>query len=575
MKMLSRLLLCLLLLTAGKANAQETFVPLISENCVAFIHVDFSKVELDTVKAFVQKTGEDFLTTLSFDPRSHQATARELAFELEKLDMLVRPTFETITQEIGIREYAMILDMEILMTGRGGGIMAVSWKDKTDAQLETLKALLDSTGDTTLSRHLFTVDNFLILPMADEVVPVKTFVEGWLAKETPQNSPILEALQSVADREIKFAAAIPTQARQLIQTAPLPPDVPLEVRNVLLFAAQRIDWASAGISLQEILGVEPPKNADVLMTVKMSSPSNARMMYGMLENLIEFGMNAARFGFDQQMRDEDFQIPPLVWQFAKGFLRTLLPDVEEDKLIFRIKAQFPGSDAMALAVPTVGVGIALLLPAVQAAREAARRMQCANNIKLITLALHNYHDTRNTLPPLYTVDANGKPLHSWRVLILPFIEQAALYNAIRLDEPWDSPHNSQFHGAVPSYFLCPSNHNGGCCYSVIAGEGFVPATGANIRTGKGFVHITDGMSNTIAIVEVRESFNWMDPTADITFEEFVQGINVPGGRMGSWHPGGMNVGMFDGSVRFMAQSIHIDVLRALGTIAGGESRVAW
>jgi len=78
-------------------------------------------------------------------------------------------------------------------------------------------------------------------------------------------------------------------------------------------------------------------------------------------------------------------------------------------------------------------------------QEAARRMQCSSYSKGILLAFHNYSDTHGALPPLYTVDDEGKPLHSWRVLILPFLEQQDLYNQIRLDEPWDSEYNKQFH----------------------------------------------------------------------------------------------------------------------------------
>ena len=86
-----------------------------------------------------------------------------------------------------------------------------------------------------------------------------------------------------------------------------------------------------------------------------------------------------------------------------------------------------------------GILVALLLPAVQASREAARRAQCANNLKQIGLAFHNYHDAHKTFPPAYIPDKDGKPMHSWRVLILPYLEQQALYKRYNFDEPWDSP----------------------------------------------------------------------------------------------------------------------------------------
>ena len=100
--------------------------------------------------------------------------------------------------------------------------------------------------------------------------------------------------------------------------------------------------------------------------------------------------------------------------------------------------------------------IALLLPASRGSREAARRMQCSNHLKQIALALQNYADTYGCLPPAHTVDAEGKPLHSWRTLILPFMEQKELYDQIDLSKPWDDPANEKAMKTKISYYVCPS-----------------------------------------------------------------------------------------------------------------------
>jgi len=203
----------------------------------------------------------------------------------------------------------------------------------------------------------------------------------------------------------------------------------------------------------------------------------------------------------------------------------------------------------------VGVGVlmlfllflALLLPAVFAAREAASRMMCANHEKQIGIAFHNYHDSYGALPPLYTVDEDGKPLHSWRVLILPFIEQQEMYRQIRLDEPWDSDHNRQFHDRMPSIYKCPShpgNPRSDCTYSAVAGWAFVPAKEAESVLGVHFRDLIEGTSNILALVEVKEAFNWMDPTADVTLEDIAKG-----NRIGSNHSNFVNVLMMDCSVQ--------------------------
>src|SRR5207249_2796575 len=82
-------------------------------------------------------------------------------------------------------------------------------------------------------------------------------------------------------------------------------------------------------------------------------------------------------------------------------------------------------------------------------RIAGRRTVSQNNLKQIGLAMHNYHDTYRHFPPQALTDKNGKPLLSWRVAVLPFIEQDNLYRQFKLDEPWDSEHNRKLLERMP------------------------------------------------------------------------------------------------------------------------------
>lgn len=103
------------------------------------------------------------------------------------------------------------------------------------------------------------------------------------------------------------------------------------------------------------------------------------------------------------------------------------------------------------------VFILMLLPAKRTAREAARRNSCMNNLKQISLALSNYESANGAYPPAYTVDADGRPLHSWRTLILPYMEQLPLYKTIDLTKPWDDPANERAYNAMPDVYGCPSD----------------------------------------------------------------------------------------------------------------------
>jgi prepilin-type processing-associated H-X9-DG protein len=245
--------------------------------------------------------------------------------------------------------------------------------------------------------------------------------------------------------------------------------------------------------------------------------------------------------------------------------------IDDQGLTLVSRDSLPGLSA---SPATAGVGIALLLPAVQAAREAARRAQCVNNLKQIGLALHNSHDTFNHFPgAAIRSEDDGKPLLSWRVAILPFIEQGQLYNEFRLNEPWDSEHNKALIPRMPAIYTCPSRaddnvKDGMTHYQVFTGPHalFGPPRGAR------FADVLDGTSNTLMVVEGKKGVIWTKPE-DIDFPsdaDLEVMNNVPRPPVGSAHPGGFNATFTDGSVRFIKDTISAMVLRALITRDGGE-----
>ena len=92
-------------------------------------------------------------------------------------------------------------------------------------------------------------------------------------------------------------------------------------------------------------------------------------------------------------------------------------------------------------IAIIGVLVAMLLPALQGARNSARSTQCKNNLRQLGLGIINFESTTGRFPASAIYSDDGKPLLSWRVHILPFIEQQHLYEQFRFDEPWDSEHN--------------------------------------------------------------------------------------------------------------------------------------
>lgn len=218
-----------------------------------------------------------------------------------------------------------------------------------------------------------------------------------------------------------------------------------------------------------------------------------------------------------------------------------------------------------------GILIALLLPAVQAAREAARRNLCSNNLKQIGLALQNYADVNKAFPPAYLADENGRPIHSWRVLILPYMEQKALYDRYNFDEPWDGPNNSQLAALMPPAYRCPSEPVSGpaistTSYAAITG----PGTLFDADTSASFAAIKDGTSQTLAVAEAANAgIPWMEPR-DLDIKQMTMRVNGSPNDISSHHPGGAQAVFADGHTTFLSSSVTVSVLRALFSKAGGE-----
>ncbi len=170
-----------------------------------------------------------------------------------------------------------------------------------------------------------------------------------------------------------------------------------------------------------------------------------------------------------------------------------------------------------VSVCIIGILIALLLPAIQAAREAARRAQSSNNVKQISLGLLNYETSHGHFPPQYTLDADGNRLHSWRTMILPYLEQSNLYDEVDLEKPWNDQTNSLATETEIQVFRSPRSDDPPemTNYVAIAGEGFAFDGDKQFR----LQHFRDGMSNTIMIVEiVNSTIPWAKPE-DITLDD--------------------------------------------------------
>jgi len=216
-----------------------------------------------------------------------------------------------------------------------------------------------------------------------------------------------------------------------------------------------------------------------------------------------------------------------------------------------------------------------IMPGIQGASSSNGRHRCMNNLKQIGLALTVYHDRHGRFPPAYVADESGKPMHSWRVLLLPFLEEKGLYDAYNFDEPWDGPNNSKLHEYIASCYRCPTETRDESAanatdtsYVVVVGPGTMfpgeaPVVMRDIR---------DGLSRTIMVVEIADSgIHWMEPR-DLHVVQMAPDINAKAGQgVSSRHGTGAIVLFADGHVEYIDRQSHTpQQVQALLGRADGE-----
>jgi RNA polymerase sigma-70 factor (ECF subfamily) len=188
--------------------------------------------------------------------------------------------------------------------------------------------------------------------------------------------------------------------------------------------------------------------------------------------------------------------------------------------------------------------------------EAANKVRSQNNLRQIANAMHNYHGNNSHLPPAAVLSQDGKPLLSWRVLLLPYLEQDAVFGQFKLDEPWDSDHNKKLLATMPKVYAPPgvkTKEPFTTFYQAFTGKGTV----FDNPKGNRFIDITDGTSFTILLAEAGEAVPWTKPE-DLPYDK-----DKPLPKLGGLFPDGFHIALCDGSTRFVKKKFNETVMRLL------------
>jgi uncharacterized protein DUF1559 len=407
-----------------------------------------------------------------------------------------------------------------------------------------------------MAPSFFPPNNRTLLAAPEETL--KQLIEKPAADKT---SPMLDRLRKVTAGSDLYVAVDIASLRPLIQMglAQAQRDIPPQAQKYLE-AVNLLSAAELTVNLS---------NAAPTSLVVHANDENAAQQ---IEKLIADAAEETRAQMKAQLAQQAASEDPVERAFAQYMERVsgkwtqpFLPKRAGTSLtFFRIEGN-NSSQQQLVTTAVIGVLIALLLPAVQAAREAARRTQSMNNMKQQMLALLNHESAKKAFPA-HAIYKDGKPLLSWRVQILPYIEQQALYEQFHLDEPWDSEHNRALIQHMPQVYANPNMplQAGKTNYLAVVGKDCVfdgTDKGMQLR------NITDGTSKTIALVEAdpAKAVEWTKPD-DWQFDP-----NNPSAGLGHIRAGGWLSAFADGSVQFISSTIDQNMLKAFFTRAGGEA----
>lgn len=518
-------------ITKPSASAEATHLALLPPQAIFFATADVTALGKTSFVEQVMKTSGSLI---------FEAVGAMLSQEFSKAGSIARVTaFATLAEE-----YAFIwsteksYDRQTLLRQMGGRPVMRAVRGR---------AFYVHQGDVPLFKAFAFLDDRTILQGSEKAI------QGMLARYpgVPANSPLTELWKQVtAKSSICAGIHLPSEARMAMQQS-------FQKRK-----DARPDWAEelavSTLSANALaLRIDVDPTLKLLLDVNCADDKSAERVLGQYKRahprVREFFA-----AFPKTLEKTPF--PRLVLLFQR--FESSLPDVAFTREASQARVAMP----IKLNEEFFREFNDGLLDLVAGVRDAAARMKSTNNMKLVGLAMHNYEATHGHFPLPASLDKDGKPLLSWRVHLLPFLEEDALYKRFRLDEPWDSPHNAKLIPLMPKVFEQPpkaeeAGKPGHTHYQVFVGPGAMFEHGKKVTVAS----VKDGLSNTILLAEAREAVPWTKPS-DLPFSPDKR-LPPLGGR---W-VGDYFLGLWaDGSARAFSLKLPEKTLRMLITHAGGE-----
>ena len=586
---------------AQEKSAADMVAPLLTDSTLMVVHIDLSKINLVNVIEKVKSQAYENFDNLYKDEADRRGAKNmfDLSLALAKENIL--PQYQKLTVDAKVSNLYFIIRCDLAMQ-QIPFFIAIPTDGKTEAQIKMIGTVFGDANfgpagfPLRFARHGF----FFLIP-------------GESLEMASGNNWMMEIAKRRKEAvRVAFATLNPTPCPQIAEAFTDLKDFPVQlvVFNIDKTLEQLpipIDTALSQIPFLQSDNEPLQDDSDSPDPFGHDNPESTKLV-DRIKYEITQGIAWIAFGSDLEKQHVRFLVKSNGQQGAKRTfdtvnetIKTCVDWIFEDakyrggnRIAEKIKSKDDLLKATAIFVPKpTPTGDRLVLDmdekfaksheamlrnmfvqTPQIDRNATKRAHDLNNLKQIGLAVHNYHDSYNSFPSVSTADKNGKPLHSWRVALLPFLEQLSLYEQIRMNEPWDSEFNKQFHDKIPQVYVSPfvsadDTKKGLTIYATIVGKEAI-LEGPN--TWKNMGSVADGLSNTFLFVERKKPVCWMDPSGDIPFDIAIKGINDDPQGIGNPDAtvGGVNVVRCDGAVEFIPNDISLVTLKAYLTKNGGE-----
>lgn len=511
----------------------QMIAPLVDNQTTLILHIDLTTVDFDKLTYELMLFSEKAPGAEDLNPTI--VTQRRVSIQ-KNLSLVFRDNKkirEQLINEVGLKDIFLLAyhDLEEVSF-----VVAASLEGRSGEQRKAFARIIRSQYPILLGAQGFMLGVAPSSPLLSELAEKK--VRDKMKNIQPLSRDFLTSAFSVNKTSTLTMIGIPYEGEPTyIARIPKMFHLSEPMMQIARLAAKKFLWTSIGIDFGTL-------------TINMVGEAGSEQDAAVVREEVNQRVDQL---IPEEQRSQKGRTPEQI----QALLRSFEPVQSGNRLTVTLSQT---------SSPSLGFVLVPLIFGLNISMQTAWVNQCTQNLQVIRQGFEKYREEHGVYPPAWTADAEGRLLHSWRVLILPYLGEEELYTQISLDEPWNGPLNRKLHNKMPLIYRCPSNPSATdstTTYTLIVGNPAFPDGPVSLKEED----IKDAKKSTVLVTERRTPVSWMKPE-----EVLLENANFESPKgLGSHHGlAGVNAIYFDGSVRYVRREIRSNILRAMLTLSGGE-----